>query len=92
MDDMTSTAARRVPTKRYEAATTLVFVIGISQGVIPLVSKLFFDGQPLLALPARLPGPWWWLVSTAVVVAGLVALEVIDKAKRRAATGDRSAR
>ncbi|SDH65231.1 hypothetical protein SAMN05192558_113106 [Actinokineospora alba] len=58
--------------------------MGIYEGVVPFVSKVF-GWQPFLAFPLRLPSPWWWIVSAAVIVVAVVVLDVLDKAKKRAA-------
>jgi hypothetical protein len=72
--------------KAYDGLSALVFLVGIYEGVVPLVVRLVFrsDGGPLLALPQRLPAPWWWIVSVTVLVATAVALGLIDQAKERA--------
>ena len=73
-------------TSGYDALAGLVFLVGIYNGVAPFVSRLLLDGDLLLALPLRLPSPWWWVASLAVIVATLVLLEAIDRAKGPDAT------
>ena len=63
-----------------------MFLVGIYNGVAPFVSRLLLDGDLLLALPLRLPSPWWWVASLAVIAATLVLLEAIDRAKGPDAT------
>lgn len=73
-------------TKTYDGLSSLVFLVGIYEGVLPFVGKLF--GWHLkLALPLQLDGPWWWLVSIAVLIVAVALLERIDRAKKRAANG-----
>ncbi|GAA4411717.1 hypothetical protein ACFQV2_35730 [Actinokineospora soli] len=60
-----------------------VFIVGIYEGVVPLVSKVF-DWRPFLAFPLRLPEPYWWIVSVVVIVVAAVVLEVLDRMKSRA--------
>lgn len=72
-------------TRRYDVASALVWVVGISQGVVPLVVRAFTDRSDRIALALRLPAPWWWIASAAVVVLAAVALLVIEAAKDRAA-------
>lgn len=59
-----------------------VFIVGMYEGVVPLVSKVF-DWHPFLAFPLRLPEPYWWIVSVAVIVVAAVVLEVLDRKKSR---------
>ena len=58
----------------------LVFVVGVYEGVVPLVSRLF-GWSPVLALPLHLPEPYWWVVSVSVIVVAVVLLEVLDRKK-----------
>jgi hypothetical protein len=69
----------------YDAASAVVWFVGISQGVVPLVVRTFFDRDGRFALPLLLPDPWWWLTCVAVVVGAAVGLVLIDVAKQRAA-------
>lgn len=66
-----------------EGLQAAVFIVGVYEGVVPLVSRLF-GWSPFLALPLRLPEPWWWIVSVAVIVAAVVLLEVLDRMKNHA--------
>jgi len=65
----------------YDALSGLVFLIGIYNGVAPFISRLIFDGNLLLAFPLRLPAPWWWITSLAVIAVATALLTVIDNAK-----------
>lgn len=71
--------------ERYDALSGAIFLVGIYEGVVPLVARIVFDGTPFLALPARLDAPAWWIVSIAVIVVAVVLLELVDRAKQRAA-------
>jgi hypothetical protein len=71
----------------YDALSGLVLLVGIYSGLAPFVSRLVFDGDLFLAFPLRLPTPWWWLVSLAVLAVTVVLLEWIDRAKQRATGG-----
>ena len=65
-------------------ASGIVFLVGIYNGIAPFVARLVFGGDDLLlALPLRLPSPWWWITSIAVLVVAGVLLVVIDEAKKR---------
>ncbi len=66
----------------YDALSGLVFLVGIYNGVAPFISRLLFDGNLLLAFPLRLPSPWWWITSLAVIVVATALLTVIDNAKK----------
>jgi hypothetical protein len=75
-----------VSAKDYDGLSAVVFLVGIYAGVVPFVVRLFSaDAQPLLALPLRLDGPWWWIASATAIVAAVALLEALDRAKRRAA-------
>jgi hypothetical protein len=65
----------------YDALSRLVLLVGICNGVAPLLARLVFDGNVLRALPLRLAKPWWWLTSLALIVT-TVLLAVIDNAKQ----------
>ena len=71
--------------KDYDAVSAVVFLLGIYQGVIPLVARLVFgeDAHVFLSLPLRLDAPWVWVVSVAALVVAVVLLGVIDAAKTR---------
>ena len=71
-------------TRGYDAASAVVWFIGISQGLVPLVVAGVFDRDGRFALPLLLPEPWWWIACLAVLVLAVVALLAID-ARRRAA-------
>lgn len=72
----------------YDAASAVVFLVGLYNGLAPFVSRLLFDGDLLLALPLRLGAPWWWITSLAVLVVTFVLLALIDQAKDRALADD----
>ncbi|MGY2075649.1 MULTISPECIES: hypothetical protein [unclassified Blastococcus] len=75
-------------TEGYDALSALVLLAGIYNGLAPFVSRLLFDGELFLAFTLRLPAPWWWIASLAVLVLTVVLLAAIDRAKERA-TGSR---
>jgi hypothetical protein len=68
----------------YDALSGLVLLIGIYNGLAPFIARLVFDGDLFLAFTLRLPAPWWWLASLAVLALTVVLLEWIDRAKQRA--------
>ena len=68
----------------WDALSGVVLLAGIYNGLVPFVVRLFSDGELLLAFTLRLPAPWWWLASLAVLVLAAVLLEWIDRAKKRA--------
>lgn len=72
----------------YDAASAVVFLVGIYNGVAPFISRLIFDGDLLLAFPLRLRAPWWWITSIAVIVVTVILLAVIDQAKQRRTAHD----
>lgn len=65
-----------------DAASGLVFLVGVYNGVLPFGARLF-DTTLFLALPTRLPAPWWWLASLAICVATAVTLWWLDQARSR---------
>jgi hypothetical protein len=69
--------------KDYDALSGVVFLVGVYEGLVPIVAQLVFgdDAHLLLALPLRLSPPWVWIVSAAALVAAVVALAAIDNAK-----------
>ena len=69
--------------KTYEGLTSLVFLIGLYEGVLPFVGTLL-NWHPFLSMPLGLSAPAWWIVSAAVIVVAIALLEVIDRAKKRA--------
>ncbi|MGW5053321.1 hypothetical protein [Actinokineospora sp. NPDC004072] len=58
----------------------VVFVVGLYEGVVPLVSRVF-DWEPVLALPLLLPEPYWWIASIAVIVVAVALLELLENRK-----------
>jgi hypothetical protein len=80
----------RTPTATgYDIALAVLFLIGLHNGLLPLVARLVFDGEPRLALTLRLPSPWWWIASLGVLVVSAVLLTVVDEAKKRHLEGQR---
>jgi hypothetical protein len=71
----------------HEAASAVVFIVGLHQGLIPLVAGLVFDREPTLALATRLPTPWWWLACLAVVGLATALLAAIDQSRTRTEAG-----
>ena len=71
----------------YAALSGLVFLLSIYNGIAPFIARLVFDGDLLLALPLRLPSPWWWITSMAVIGVAMALLTAIDNAKQRRADG-----
>lgn len=69
--------------QNYELAEGVVFTVGLYLGVLPFAAHLLgFD--PTLSVTSRLPDPWWWIASAAVVAVGIGLLARLDRAKRRA--------
>ncbi|MEV5711193.1 hypothetical protein [Actinoallomurus sp. NPDC052274] len=68
--------------KAYDLLSFVVCWLGLHQGLYPFGAKLFGWG-PRLALPLRLPGPFWWIASALVVGAAVFLLDRIDRAKKR---------
>ena len=68
--------------KSYDGLSSVVFIAGIYEGVVPFLAKLV-GIRPFLAFPARLGAPLWWLVSGAVIVVATGLLWAIDVAKTR---------
>lgn len=73
--------------KDYDRLMSLVFVVGIYEGVLPFPAT-WFGWHPFLSFPLRLDAPAWWLVSGVVVVVALVLLQRLDEAKKRASHDD----
>ena len=67
----------------YDTASALVLLVGVYNGLAPFVARLVLDSDLLLALPLRLPAPWWWIVSLAVLAVTVVAFGALDAARRR---------
>jgi hypothetical protein len=82
--DRPDASAAESPASGFDALSGLVFLVGIYNGLAPFVARLVFDGDLFLAFTLRLPSPWWWLASLAVLVLAVVLLEWIDRAKKRA--------
>lgn len=67
----------------YDTASDLVLLVGVYNGLAPFVARLVLDSDLFLALPLRLPAPWWWVVSLAVLAVTVAALGALDAARRR---------
>jgi hypothetical protein len=67
----------------YDTASALVLLVGIYNGLAPFVARLVLDSDLFLALPLRLPAPWWWIASLAVLALTVAALVALDAAKQR---------
>jgi hypothetical protein len=67
-------AAERPDTRWRQVTTTVVVVLALHQGVVPLVARGVFDRDQRFAPAMWLPSPWWWLACLAIIVvaAGLV--------------------
>ncbi|MFC5749205.1 hypothetical protein [Actinomadura rugatobispora] len=68
--------------KSYDSLMTAVFLIGAYEGVVPFIAKAT-DTKPILSLPARMPSPLWWIVSSVVIVVAFFLLWGLDSAKKR---------
>jgi hypothetical protein len=79
-----------VTASEYDGLSSLVFVAGVYEGVVPVVVRLLVsdDARPLLVFPLRLAAPWWWITSVVVILVAIGLLERIDQAKRRAVSGE----
>lgn len=71
--------------KRFDALSTVVFLVGVAEGIVPFAAKLTDWWTPIFALPLYLDPPYWWIVSGLVAVIAVVALMFIERAKQRAA-------
>lgn len=69
--------------KTYDVLMFVPLWLGIHQGILPFTAK-WFGWHPAAALPLRLPGPGWWIVSVLVIAAAFGALAALDAAKERA--------
>lgn len=73
----------------HDSLSGLVFLAGVYNGVAPFVARLVLDRDGLLlALPLRLPAPWWWITSLAVIAVAIALLAVIDHDKQRRHSSD----
>ena len=70
------------PRRGADAASSIVFVLALTQGVVPLVSKLLFGGAPIWASSARLASPWWWITASGLIVAAALVLDALDRPNR----------
>lgn len=68
--------------KDYDQLSTLVFVVGLFEGLLPFAGRLL-GFSPLLSLPLRLDAPWWWIVAGVVLVGAAAALIALDEGKKR---------
>lgn len=55
-------------------------LVGLTQGLVPLISRLAFDHTERLAIVSRLAAPWWWVVCLGVCLA---SSSVLLLARRR---------
>lgn len=67
----------------FDAASGLVFLVGIYNGVAPFVVRLFGRDGLLLSLPTRLAAPWWWITSLIVLAATVALLAWMDHRKQQ---------
>ncbi|TDD91346.1 hypothetical protein [Actinomadura rubrisoli] len=58
--------------KSYDGLSALVLFLGVYEGALPLVARLW-GGKPLLSVPSHMSGPAWWIVSAAVIVVAFCA-------------------
>lgn len=69
----------------YRLAMILVATIGIWQGVMAIIFKLFTNkGPSVMTAVNYLPIPWCYLAAIGVIVATLVVLGVLDTLHKRA--------
>lgn len=68
--------------KSYDALSSVVFLVGLFEGLLPFPAKLI-GFTPLLSLPSRMDAPAWWIVSGAVLIGAVIALDHLDRAKKR---------
>lgn len=62
-----------------EIGSAVVFLVGLYNGILPFPVRLLSDGHLLLSPTSRLPAPWWWLVSLAVIATAGVLLAALDR-------------
>jgi hypothetical protein len=67
--------------ERNDVWSSAAFLLGLTQGAVPLVTRALLDRAPIWAVPARLPSPWWWIASVAMVLLAFAALAALDRAK-----------
>ncbi|MGY2066751.1 hypothetical protein [Blastococcus sp. SYSU DS0619] len=82
-EDGAGAEAGKSAAEGYDALSAIVLLVGVYNGIAPFVARLVFGVDLFLAFTLRLPAPWWWIASLAVVVAAAVALGLIDRAKHR---------
>lgn len=69
----------------YRLAMILVATVGIWEGVIAAIFKIFTDKEPGVATAVNhLPEPWCYLAAAGVVVVTLVVLALLDTAHKKA--------
>lgn len=68
--------------KTFDAVSGVVFFVGLVEGVLPFLAKAT-GWTPFFALPRYLDAPLWWIVSALVIVAAVVAIAILETAKRR---------
>lgn len=67
----------------YDAAFGIVALLGLYQGVVPLLVRLLFDRDQRLSPALWLPAPWWWIACLAVIAATVALLTMIATARQR---------
>jgi hypothetical protein len=67
--------------KQSDGVSSLIFVLAILLGALPLVGTLF-DFRIALALPMHLPVAWRIPFCVAMLAIAFVALERVDRTKR----------
>lgn len=63
-----------------------VALVGVHSGILPFVFKLIGRGPAGLVLPLYLPDPASLIVAGSVLVACVVALSLLENAKKRASS------
>lgn len=68
----------------YRLAMILVATLGIWQGVMAIVFKLFTDkGPSVMTAVNYLPSPWCYVAAVGVIAAALALLGVLDALHKR---------
>ncbi|AHH93870.1 hypothetical protein GCM10010174_90750 [Kutzneria viridogrisea] len=68
----------------YDLLMTGCVLVGVHEGVVPIVMQLCGWGFHALAFPVLLPTPWMWTVSVLAILAAFAGLWYLDEAKKRA--------
>lgn len=67
-------------TKVADLLTPLLIVfVGFYQGVVPFIAKFALHTEPLIAFPAYIQGPGWWVASLAAVAVTWAIVEVMSR-------------